>query len=625
MTESGHARPHEEVHAAPHAKHRFSSLNINQRFLQQVNTVTAPKAAPTPASTATSTATSASPDHARAACPRLVTAMPGRASASTPATEAGRSKEPGARDATTTTSSSATPASTAPRMPWNARHRTAPKPVVSSHDFPTAKEAMEAERKAEERAAEEHARHQAAKEELERFRGTEIHSHDHWDEIDEESEDELDDVVEFGDGTQYKISEVEEEQSKRAPPPPRVPAWGPLHRPAALLRRSEPPVSMPAARAPASSQAPPPAPVSSWGPLAQRHSALTGKPPPKIEPPAPKVDAAEIEAEQQTEMLSAAERARRRREDDERQREAERERARQKAARLEEMMHAKEEDTEPATWRRTTPLPKSLCTPKRVEVRERAEPRKPAPKEAPPTKPATHEADPPTPPDACVVRTETTRFEQLHDEVPPVWHKYAVHLPRRRHRRHGPSRAAQQGQVPCGAYEPAPSLHTLFTAHPARVRLPKGRIARSATPVPASAFARVERVDEAAFLRRYDELAHPVDALFDDEPPRVRLPSRRASPTMPTMPLAPLLSHNLDAAAWGSSLTLPPLSVPKQSWHASLKQVWTQNDTTTPSARNSLREIPDDAETSGLSAWMAPNGSTLFPSDYSEFVLSDAW
>ena len=288
-------------------------------------------------------------------------------------------------------------------------------------------------------------------------------------------------------------------------------------------------------------------------------------------------------------------------------------------------MHKKEEDTEPATWRRTTPLPKSLCTPKRVEVRERAEPRKPAPKEAPPTKPATHEADPPTPPDACVVRTETTRFEQLHDEVPPVWHKYAVHLPRRRHRRHGPSRAAQQGQVPCGAYEPAPSLHTLFTAHPARVRLPKGRIARSATPVPASAFARVERVDEAAFLRRYDELAHPVDALFDDEPPRVRLPSRRASPTMPTMPLAPLLSHNLAAAAWCSSLTLPPLSVPKQSWHASLKQVWTQNDTTTPSARNSLREIPDDAETSGLSAWMAPNGSTLFPSDYSEFVLSDAW
>ena len=152
-----------------------------------------------------------------------------------------------------------------------------------------------------------------------------------------------------------------------------------------------------------------------------------------------------------------------------------------------------------------------------------------------------------------------------------------------------------------------------------------GRVARSATPVPASAFARVQRVDEAAFLRRYDELAHPVGALFDDEPPRVRLPSRRASPTMPTMPLAPLLSHNLDAAAWGSSLTLPPLSVPKQSWHASLKQVWTQNDTTTPSARNSLREIPDDAETSGLSAWMAPNGSTLFPSDYSEFVLSDAW
>lgn len=481
---------------------------------------------------------------------------------------------------------------------------------------------MEAERKAEERAAEEHARHQAAKEELERFRGTEIHSHNHWDEIEEESEDELDDVVEFGDGTQYKISEVEEEQSKRAPPPPqpRVPAWGPLHRPAALMRRSEAPV--PTQTAP---PAPPPAPVSSWGPLAQRHSVLTGKPPPKMEQPAPKVNPAEIEAEQQTEMLSAAERARRRREDDERQREAERERARQKAARLEEMMHPKEEEDEPTTWRRTTPLPKSLCTPKRVETRELKRPRQREPREVPTSKPVAHEEASQTLPEALVVHTETTRFEQLHDEVPPVWHKYSVLMPRRRHRRRVPSRAARQAQVPCNTYEPAPSLHRLFTVHPARVRLPKGRIARQTTPVPASAFARVERVNEAAFLRRYDQHARPVDALFDDEPPRVCLPSRRVSPSMPMLPLAPLLSHNLDAAAWGSSLALPPLSVPKQSWHPSLKQVWTQNDSSTQSARNSLREIPDDAETSGLGTWLAPNSSTLFPSNYSEFVLSDAW
>ena len=126
---------------------------------------------------------------------------------------------------------------------------------------------------------------------------------------------------------------------------------------------------------------------------------------PKLEPtppPPPKEDPKAIEAEQQNEMLTAAERARRRREEDERAREAERERARHKAAQIEEQMiaaeRAKEEEreqerrreqqareeqtrlrlereqkakqeaersqaSETGTWRRTTPLPKSLCTP----------------------------------------------------------------------------------------------------------------------------------------------------------------------------------------------------------------------------------------------------------------------
>ena len=295
-----------------HHKPRFSALNINQRFLQSATAATAPKPAlasapPLPA------------DESRTGpSPRLVTAMPSRMSAAQyhhhhPVADASRHKE-ASRDA---------PA--APRMPWaNVNKRAPVMPAVSSQDFPTAKEVMEAERKAEERAAahaaEEHARQQAMKEELERFRGTELMSHDHWDELEDESEDEMDDVVEFGDGTQYKISEVEEEQAKHAPPvqepppppAPRVPAWGPTHRPASLLRRPEPPASSVTAHAssqplphshpraplhahhhlhaqphhaPATVAAPPPPPpVSTWGPLAQRHSTLTGKPMPKLEP-----------------------------------------------------------------------------------------------------------------------------------------------------------------------------------------------------------------------------------------------------------------------------------------------------------------------------------------------------
>ena len=82
--------------------------------------------------------------------------------------------------------------------------------ALSSHDFPTAAEVMQAERKAEEKAAahaaEEAARQQAALKDLDRFRDNNANCASHWDEMDDESEESLDDVVEFGDGTQYKLS-----------------------------------------------------------------------------------------------------------------------------------------------------------------------------------------------------------------------------------------------------------------------------------------------------------------------------------------------------------------------------------------------------------------------------------
>ena len=632
-----------------HHKPRFSALNINQRFLQSATAATAPKpalaSAPPPPADESRTGPS----------PRLVTAMPGRMSAAQyhhhhhhPVTDASKHKE-APRDA---------PA--APRMPWaNVNKRAPMMPTVSSQDFPTAKEVMEAERKAEERAAahaaEEHARQQAMKEELERFRGTELMSHDHWDELEEESEDEMDDVVEFGDGTQYKISEVEEEQAKHAPPvqepspppppppAPRVPAWGPTHRPASLLRRPEPPASSVTAHAspqplphshprapshahhhlhaqphhPPSTVAapPPPPPVSTWGPLAQRHSTLTGKPMPKLEPtppPPPKEDPKAIEAEQQNEMLTAAERARRRREEDERAREAERERARHKAAQIEEQMiaaeRAKEEEreqerrreqqareeqtrlrmereqkakqeaersqaSETGTWRRTTPLPKSLCTPpalahdaptatvtateageggKRTVATKHATAHKHSPAAGSPRtregrelwhqSPEAH-SHPETPPPPEPV---TTRPELLFDDA-PVWHKFPVRCPSRPHKSRPPSAAAKQRRMPNDSYAliqciepPADVLAGTYTCWTSvdmlfepvtKTRASRGKphvhLRRPPAPPASTSFFSSERqtfpavhpIDETAFFQKHmraiDSL--PVDELFAQE------------------------------------------------------------------------------------------------------------
>lgn len=351
--------------ASAHPK-KFSSLNINQRFLQNASAAAAQAtqkpAAPAPAPAVTSRLTTMRP--AVRPAPRSETPMASWAnrSGATTAASSATPTAPAADAKGTTTAGGARTAPWATPAPTAARPPPASRVSLSAQDFPTAAEALEAKRKAEDRAAEhaakESAKQQAVLKELDRFRGTDLPTASHWDEMDEESEESLDDVVEFGDGKQYKISH--DEPPRPSPPKAPEPRRGLLHPPApnawGLARPTRPdaaarPGDAGASRAPA----PAPAPRPTWGPLAQRHSTLTGQPLPKAAAPAspvaapkpaapaePKKSPEEIAAEQQTEMMTAAERARRRREEDERAREAERERARARAHQIEEQLKAAE-------------------------------------------------------------------------------------------------------------------------------------------------------------------------------------------------------------------------------------------------------------------------------------------
>lgn len=534
---------------------RFSALNINQRFLQSAKEAApkaqAPAAAPTPAV-----------DESRAGHnPRLVTAMPGRGAPV--ATNAGA--DPARKELPKDT-----PA--APRVPWAHVKPVAPRPNISSQDFPTAKEVMEAEKRAEERAAaqaaEEHARQQAASQELERFRGAQLPSSDHWDDMDE-SEDELDDVVEFGDGKQYKISEVEEELAKSHPPrpEPRVPAWGPASRApwrSEPVRESMPVKSVargPSAAASAPAPAPAPAPTPTWGPLAQRHSTLTGKPLPKIEPPAPVVPskerAAEMAAEQHDEMATAAERARKRREQDEQAREAERERARQKAAQIEEQLREAERQKREAREReleaqrerlrerlraqqeareeharqrlererkeREQRMEREMREKKERELREQrrlAKEEARRAKEEPmswrrttplPRHPSSSAAPAPALAAAPVPPESPVTCEPLPMEEAPVWRQYVVHIPAVSHMARRPSASATRAHAP---------------------RDPPGMLYSCEPPL-----------DHARVGRR----ATAVDILFPLRRARVHLPQRRIEPAAPRV-LPP--QRPMDEARW---------------------------------------------------------------------------
>ncbi|WFD41690.1 hypothetical protein MPSI1_000324 [Malassezia psittaci] len=407
--------------ATAHAK-KFSSLNINQRFFQNASTVTV-QATQKPAAPQTA------PAPVRRLMTKLVQTQPTTRTQSptiswgsrTPlATSANANAAKGSLSSQSTETQPARKTG-ATRAPWAASTQTstqtnAQRPSIFMHDFPTAAEALDAERKAEEKAAqhaaEEAMKRQAALKELERFRGIDLPAANHWDEMDDESEESLDDVVEFGDGKQYKISHEESEdpvtskptQGQRGvlptpsvptlhghmPSEPNVNAW--QHPLRFTNMESSSDLSgnrATSATAPNSTAAEKTTARLTWGPLAQRHSILTGEPlpkavpksttsgqeaaastaseayaddkaksspaaapdqttlpsnesPSKVLPAKPEKTAEEIAAEQQSEMMTAAERARKRREEDEQAREAERERARARAQQLEEQLKAAE-------------------------------------------------------------------------------------------------------------------------------------------------------------------------------------------------------------------------------------------------------------------------------------------
>lgn len=365
-SQAAHGAPKDEGHGAAHDSHdegrsstevsprlasahpqpkKFSSLNINQRFLQSAATAAAasaaPKqAAPAPVQPAASRLSTLRPSARPAARTESPTSWKRSSSSDHP------EREGNAWGSPRLTAATAAPAPDAKghptRAPWTKSPvQPAARTALSSHDFPTAAEVMEAERKAEEKAAahaaEEAARQQAALKDLDRFRDNNANCASHWDEMDDESEESLDDVVEFGDGTQYKLphDEPKPEPPKEAKRPAN--AWAAPLRTAAA---EKPPLRADAPR--------PEPPRPTWGPLAQRHSTVTGQPLPKPEaPPAPKEpekSAEEIAAEQQSEMMTAAERARKRREEEERAREAQRERARLRAQQIEEQIKAAERE-----------------------------------------------------------------------------------------------------------------------------------------------------------------------------------------------------------------------------------------------------------------------------------------
>ncbi|SPC66910.1 uncharacterized protein UHOD_02459 [Ustilago sp. UG-2017b] len=124
---------------------------------------------------------------------------------------------PGLRNAALGSSLRAvSPANNFSRAPWaGVKSSLSPNPTPANSrgnrlsDFPTAAEAARAKQEQEEKAAaaaaREAARQQAAIQALDRFRGTSLGSGKHWDEMEDEDCGFFGEVVEFGDGSQYKI------------------------------------------------------------------------------------------------------------------------------------------------------------------------------------------------------------------------------------------------------------------------------------------------------------------------------------------------------------------------------------------------------------------------------------
>ncbi|GAC76622.1 hypothetical protein PANT_22d00115 [Moesziomyces antarcticus T-34] len=179
--------------------------------------VTSPKPANSAAVQSASASTGAAASGA-AASPRLVSMgrdspRPGSAGLESGSGQ-GRAS-PGLRNAALGSSLRAASPASVSRAPWaGVKSSLSPNPTPAARgstlsDFPTAAEAARAKQEQEEKAAaaaaREAAKQQAALQALDRFRGTSLGSGKHWDEMEDEDGGFLGEVVEFGDGSQYKI------------------------------------------------------------------------------------------------------------------------------------------------------------------------------------------------------------------------------------------------------------------------------------------------------------------------------------------------------------------------------------------------------------------------------------
>ncbi|SPO44092.1 uncharacterized protein PSANT_01777 [Moesziomyces antarcticus] len=180
-------------------------------------TVTSPKPANSAAVQSASVPAAAAASGA-AASPRLVSMgrdspRPGSAGLESGSGQ-GRAS-PGLRNAALGSSLRAASPASVSRAPWaGVKSSLSPIPTPAARgttlsDFPTAAEAAKAKQEQEEKAAaaaaREAAKQQAALQALDRFRGTSLGSGKHWDEMEDEDGGFLGEVVEFGDGSQYKI------------------------------------------------------------------------------------------------------------------------------------------------------------------------------------------------------------------------------------------------------------------------------------------------------------------------------------------------------------------------------------------------------------------------------------
>ncbi|PWZ00591.1 hypothetical protein BCV70DRAFT_97815 [Testicularia cyperi] len=215
------------------------------------------------------------------------------------ASGAGRAS-PGLKNASLGSSFRAASPASVSRAPWaGVKSSLSPNPTTSGSrssalsDFPTAAEAAKAKQEQEERAAaaaaREAARQQAALQNLDRFRGAALGSGKHWDEMEDED---LGEVVEFGDGTQYKIPSNEEQKpiskEERFKDVSHDRSWPP--------RGTAQPSTAPSDRQRASGPA-------TWGPSKAREAATQAEKPALSSAPAPTPTTRPSRSEQRAERV----------------------------------------------------------------------------------------------------------------------------------------------------------------------------------------------------------------------------------------------------------------------------------------------------------------------------------